>query len=92
VIFSKSFKEHLQHLDLVFKVFDNMHVMLKPSKSFFAYPSITLLRQQVDSLGMSTTVNKIKALLDIDFSTNLKDLEMYLGLTGWLRQYILYYI
>lgn len=91
VIFSASLEEHVRHLSCVFQKFSDMNVSINPKKSFVGYPSVTLLGQKVDGLGLATDKDKIKALLDIQFPTNLKDLEIYLGLTNWLRKHIPYY-
>ena len=40
---------------------------------------------------MATAEAKLAAILQLAFSRSLKDLEAYLGLIGYLRQYILYY-
>ena len=40
---------------------------------------------------MISSKDRIAALRKLSFPETLKDLETYLGLTGWLRQYIPYY-
>jgi len=37
---------------------------------------------------MTTTAEKIEAIVKIEFPRTLKSLEYYLGLTGWLRNYV----
>ena len=85
VIFSQTLEEHLLHLRQIFELFQRKRVNLSPTKSFLGYPSITLLGQRVDSLGMSTSAEKIAAITSLHFPENLKDLDYFLGLTGWLR-------
>ena len=91
VVFSQSLEEHLRHLNQVFSLFAKMNVVLKPSKTYLGYPSVSLLGQRVDSLGLSTAEEKLEAILSISFPQSLKHLESYLGKTGYLRQYIPYY-
>lgn len=91
VVFSRSLQEHLTHLETVFQQLSDANITLKGSKSFLGYPSITLLDQKVDSLGLSTTEEKLAAIRNIQFPTTLKELEHYLGLTGYHRHYIPYY-
>ena len=64
---------------------------IKPSKTYLGYPTITLLGQTVDSLGLTTAAGKLSAIAGMSFPERLKDLERYLGFTGWLRDYIPYY-
>ena len=91
VIFSKTFKDHLHHLEEIFKLLQDRRITLSPKKSFLGYPSVTLLGQRVDSLGLSTTEEKLAALANLEFPNTLRELETYLGMSGWLRNYVPYY-
>lgn len=83
--------EHAEHLNAIFRLFNRLRISLKGTKSFLGYPSTTLLDQKVDGFGLSTSGEKLLAISKIVFTRNLKDLETYLGLTGWLRNYVPYY-
>lgn len=91
VIFSNTFKEHLEHLRHVFNKLNQMGICLSPEKSYLAYPSVQLLGQRVNALGLATTDDKLKAITSLEFPRTLRQLETYLGLTGYLRQYIPHY-
>ena len=88
IIYSRTLKEHLFHLRQIFELFRHKRVSLSPTKTFIGYPSVTLLGQRVDGLGMSTSQEKIQAISDLRFPETLRDLEIFLGLTGWLRSSI----
>lgn len=88
IIFSHTLAEHLNHLRQIFELFRSKRVSLSPTKSFIGYPSVTLLGQRVDGLGMSTSQEKIQAITNLRFPETLRDLEIFLGLTGWLRSSI----
>lgn len=85
IVFSRTLAEHLSHLSQIFELFRRRRVSLSPTKSFIGYPSVTLLGQRVDGLGMSTSYEKIQAILNLRFPETLRDLEIFLGFTGWLR-------
>jgi hypothetical protein len=91
VIFSKTLEEHLMHLYAVFTKFTAMNISIKPTKAFIGFPSIKLLGQHIDSFGLATSEDKLQAIAQLKFPESLKDLEHYLGLTGWLRQYVPFY-
>ena len=91
VVFSKSLEEHLRHLNQVFALFTKLNIALKPSKTYLGYPTISLLGQRVDRFGLSTAQEKLAAILRLRFPKTLKDLETYLGMTGWLRDYVPFY-
>lgn len=84
-------RDHVQHLHAVFKTLDERNIKLSPKISFIGYPSIRLLGQRVDTLGLSTAEEKLAAISQLEFPRTLIDLETYLGMTGYLRQYALYY-
>lgn len=75
----------------MFALFDKINIALKPSKSYVGYPTVALLGQKVDSLGLSTAADKLEAIRSIQFPDKLKDLETYVGMTNYLRNYVSYY-
>jgi len=88
IIFSKSLEDHMKHLYAVFKDLQALNLTLTPAKTFVGYPSINLLGQKVDAFGLTTSEEKLAAIRNISFPKTVSDLERYLGLTGWLRNYI----
>lgn len=85
IIFSRTLAEHVSHLRQLFQLLRERRASLAPSKSFLGFPSVTLLGQRVDSLGMSTSEDKVRAITALQFPNSLRDLEIFLGMTGWLR-------
>ncbi|KAJ5217183.1 hypothetical protein N7468_010191 [Penicillium chermesinum] len=79
---------HVEHLHLLLQKLQEFNIYLEPTKVFIGFPYITLLGQQVDSLGMTTKVDKLQAITSLKFPRTLKQLETYLGLTGAYRHYI----
>ena len=88
VVASKTLDQHLTHLELVFQKLEDMNIKLEPTKAYLGFPSVKLLGQRVDALGLTTPEDKIRAIQDLAFPATLRDLEIYLGLTGWFRHYI----
>ena len=91
VIYSKTLNDHLTHLNAVFETLLEYDICLSAKKSFLAYPSVQLLGQRVDAFGLATDEEKLKAISQLAFPKSLRHLEHYLGLTGYLRQYIPFY-
>lgn len=52
---------------------------------------MVLLDQQVNSLGLTTLEQKLKAIQLLTYPSTLEALEHYLGLTSYLRSYIHFY-
>ena len=88
VIFSNSLEEHLQHLEKVFDALTTINIHLSPKKSYLGYPSVRLLGQKVNALGLATADEKLAAISNLAFPKNLGMLDKYLGMTGYYRQYI----
>ena len=91
VIASHTLEEHIHHLRTIFGLFSSVGISINPAKAFIGFPSIRLLGQHVDSLGLSTAAEKLEAIANLEFPKTLQQLETYLGLTGYLRQYVLFY-
>ncbi|KAJ9405571.1 hypothetical protein DTO045G8_6601 [Paecilomyces variotii] len=84
---SDSEDEHVEHLHMLFGRLETLNIGINPDKSYVGYPSIHLLGQYVDGLGLSSAEEKLKAIAQLPFPATLKQLETYLGLTGWMRRY-----
>nr|OMP83046.1 Retrovirus-related Pol polyprotein from transposon gypsy [Diplodia seriata] len=90
-IHDRTLEDHLDHLEKVFQKMDEFGITLNPKKSFVGYPCATLLGQRVNAFGLQSTEERAKALVDMPFPETLKDLEHWIGATGWLQSRIPYY-
>ena len=91
VIFSKTFNDHLDHLDQVFKAVTETGITLVTMKSHFAYQSLLLLGQKVSPLGLSTHMEKASAILNLEAPKNIHDLQIFLGMMVYFLPYIPFY-
>ncbi len=91
VIFSKSFDEHVFHIDQVLSAIQASKITLSPSKCHFGYQSILLLGQKVSRLGLSTHKEKVDAIIDLDYPQNVHELQVFLGMMVYFSAYIPFY-
>src|SRR5258705_6602531 len=91
VIFSRTFDDHLNHLDQVFKAVAEIGITLATTKCHFAYQSLLLLGQKVSRLGLSTHMEKVSAILNLDILRNVHDLQIFLGMMVYFSSYIAFY-
>lgn len=91
MVYSDSFDDHLAHLDKIFARLEEYNVTLSAAKTFLGFTEVTILGQKVSSLGLTTTRERTEALTSLKFPQTLKELEHYLGLTGWLRHFVPHY-
>jgi hypothetical protein len=82
VIFSRTFLDHLAHLRAVFTKLSAHNIHLSAKKSFLSYPSVQLLGQQVDTLGLATDHEKLLAISKL--CLKLRDID---NNKGYRQQY-----
>lgn len=59
---SDTLKEHIDRLRNVFSTFARFNICLDPKKARIAFPSLTLLGKEIDSLGITTKADKLLAI------------------------------
>ena len=90
-VYAKTLSEHLSHLNTILQRLSELNIALKFRKSLIDYPSIKLPSQKVNVFGLSMTTEELRAISKLEFLKSLKQLKIYLGMTGYLRQYIPFY-
>ncbi len=80
VVYSKTYEDHIEHLDKVLEAIENTGLTLSPQKCHLFYDSILLLGHKVSRLGLSTHHEKVKAILELKHPTKLSELQTFLGM------------
>ena len=91
VVYSKSYEEHIDHLDLVLEAIEKAGITLSPKKCHLFYGSILLLGHKVSRLGLSTHLEKVKAIMELDRPKKLSQLQTFLGMVVYFAAFIPYY-
>jgi hypothetical protein len=52
---------------------------------------LQLLGHQVNGHGLSTSAHRVESIRQLPFPKTLHQLENYIGMTGWLRQFVPFY-
>ena len=91
VVFSKSYEEHIHHLDKVLEAIEQAGITLSPNKCHLFYGSILLLGHKVSRLGLSTHSEKVKAILELERPKKLSQLQTFLGMVVYFSAFIPYY-
>jgi hypothetical protein len=91
VVFSKSYDDHLSHLDQVLEAIELSGITLSPKKCHLFYSSILLLGHKVSRLGLSTHDEKVKAILELKEPTKVSELQTFLGMIVYFSAFIPYY-
>jgi hypothetical protein len=90
VIFSKTFEEHVSHVNQIFGAIAKANLTLSPNKCHIGYQSL-LLGQKVSCLGLSTHKEKADAILQLDTPRNVSELQTFLGMMVYFSAYIPFY-
>lgn len=91
IIFSKTFEEHLERLQLVFDRLQEHGLKLKPSKCQLVREEVQYLGHLVSAEGIRTDPEKISRVKDWVRPTNRKEVLQFLGFAGYYRRYVLGY-
>ena len=88
IIYSDTFKDHLDHLCQVFQKFRDVNLKLKPKKCSFACDRIHYLGHIISEDGVATDPEKLKVVQEYPSPKNVKDVRAFLGFVGYYRRYI----
>lgn len=88
IINSKSFKQHIEDIKLVFSILHKYNLKLNRKKCVWAKPEIKILGHVISKDGIKMDSDKIKAIQDMKTPTKVLHIQQFLGLTGYYRHFI----
>ena len=88
ILFSKTFSDHLDHLEMVLTRLRSANLKLGPKKCHFAKREVKFLGHILNENGIATDPNKIQAVKTFPVPKNVKQLKSFLGLAGFYRKFI----
>ena len=80
--------DHISHLQEAFEVLRHHKMMLNPTKYAFGVGSGKFLGLMVSKRGIEANPNKIKAILDMEAPTSIKDVQKLTGRFAALGRFI----
>ncbi|KAG1928789.1 interleukin-1 receptor accessory protein-like 1-A, partial [Pimephales promelas] len=88
VIFSSTFKQHLDRLESVFSRLREHGLKLKLKKCHFFQPEVKFLGHVVSASGVSTDPDKISAVRDWRTPSTVAELRSFLGFASYYRRFV----
>ena len=88
IIYSKTFDDHLKHLEPTFKRLEEYNLKLQPKKCLFLPKETKFLGYIITNEGLAPDPDKILAVQEFPKPKNQRDVRAFLGLTGYYRAMI----
>nr|GEW79334.1 putative reverse transcriptase domain-containing protein [Tanacetum cinerariifolium] len=88
LIYSKSKKEHEEHLKLILKLLKKEQLYAKFSKCEFWIPKVQFLGHVIDSQGIHVDPAKIESIKDWASPKNETEIHQFLCLAGYYQRFI----
>ncbi|XP_063794647.1 uncharacterized protein LOC134949877, partial [Pseudophryne corroboree] len=88
IIFSKSYEDHLQHLEEVFQQLTKCGLKLKPTKCHLLKPKVQYLGHVVSAEGVMPNPEKVRVVRDWPVPKTVRDVRSYLGFVGYYRRFV----
>jgi hypothetical protein len=88
LVYSASWKDHLQHLEAVLKTLQQHELYARLSKCSFGTREVDYLGHKVSGTRVSMESTKVQAVMDWPTPANVKQLRGFLGLSGYYRRFI----
>ena len=88
LIYSKTWDEHMEHIQVVFDRLREAGLKLKMSKCDFLKQEVNYLGHVVSASGVKPDPEKIRAIKELAPPKNVKETRSLLGLCGWYRRFI----
>ena len=83
LVFSKTWEEHLQHLEMVLSILEKESLYAKESKCEFGMTELLYLGHIISADGLQVDYEKIRAIVDWPTPTNLTQLKGFFDLCGF---------
>jgi len=87
-IYSKNFEEHLIHLRSVLEKCKKYGLKLKREKCKFACEELEFLGHVIGKDGLAPDDRKVQTINEYPAPTNTLEIQSFLGMTGFYRQFI----
>ena len=88
LIFSRTFNEHVLHLQNAFDTLSSVNLKLNASKCTFAIKEINYLGMTISEAGIAINPNKTAVVRNYPVPRNSKQVRQFLGFTNFYRKFV----
>ena len=91
IIFSRTWEDHIRHLEEVFKQLKHADLKIKCSRCKFFKFQVHYLGYMVGISGVQLLPEKVEAIKKLVAPTNVDKVHQFLGITGFYRKFVPFY-
>ncbi len=91
LVFSDTYEQHVEHVRKVMKALQAKDLPLKLGKCEFHKHEVAFLGYRISNKGLGPDPAKVRAIVDWPIPQSVKDIQSFLGLANYYRQFILGY-
>ena len=91
LVYSKSWEDHQQHLEMVFSVLASHSLFANLSKCEFGCVELSYLGHRISDQGVAVEPDKVSAIQKWPLPATIKELRGFLGLCGYYRRFVYRY-
>ena len=88
IVYSRTFEEHLEHLDQVLASAIKGKLKINPLKASFGDTRVDFLGHEVSADGIAMMPSKIRQIEKLEPPKDVKGVRSFLGITGYYRRFI----
>nr|XP_025611556.1 uncharacterized protein LOC112704909 [Arachis hypogaea] len=88
LVYSKTVKEHDEHLKIVLQILKEQKLFAKLSKCEFRKEGVKFFGHMGSKKGIVMDPSKIEAVMEWERPTSVKEIRSFLGLAGYFRRFI----
>uniref|UniRef100_A0A6V7KUY4 Reverse transcriptase domain-containing protein n=1 Tax=Bracon brevicornis TaxID=1563983 RepID=A0A6V7KUY4_9HYME len=88
LIASKSKKQHLEHLKILFQRLDEAGLVINTEKTLLGQSEVSFLGHTVSKHGIQPLPAKVQAINNVPSPTTIKQLRRFLGMINFYRRFI----
>ncbi len=88
IIYSKTFEDHLLQLEKIFTRLRDANFHLRIEKCHFFCREVEYLGHHISAEGIRPLKNKLAAVAELIPPTDVKQIQQFLGLTGYYRRFV----
>jgi hypothetical protein len=88
LVFSRSLKEHEQHLRALFNQLQRYGIIINPAKCVFRAPEVTFLGHKLSAEGSQPLEERVTHLQDCPHPKTTSQLRRFLGMVNFYRRFV----